>query len=434
MIGDYVRVLRLFSRDMRLFLVSAATVGLAWEGMRAVLLNLYLLRLGYGPELIGLITGVGTLVFGLVCLPAGAIGTRWGNRRPLIGGLVLMVAGCALVPCAELVPDAWRLGWLLATSSLTNVGFAAYLVSGLPFQMATTGPAERNHAFSFYVALMPLAGMAGSLVGGALPGWIVSLQGASLDDPMPYRLPLWLAAAVLVPGVLALLQTRPDGDWSVSEPAAGPERNDAARVPWALLLVVGLIMALRFGGRGAVVTFFNIYLDQGLDTTPALIGGLVAAAQLISVPAALVAPLVVARWGAIATIFWASSAMVLMVLPLALIPHPAAAGLSYMSSTAFFSLTVGPIRLFSQELVAPRWRASMAAVFMMGPGVAFAATSLGGGYVITLLGYGSLFLGAAGLMAASAAVFGLYFSRGRGEIATQLPAEPVLGPEIGGAP
>jgi hypothetical protein len=57
-VSTYLQRFHLFHRDVRLFLVSAALVGLAWDGMRTVLLNLHLLRLGYGPEFVGLVNAV----------------------------------------------------------------------------------------------------------------------------------------------------------------------------------------------------------------------------------------------------------------------------------------------------------------------------------------------------------------------------------------
>ena len=118
-------MLRLFSRDLRLFLVSAILVSLAWDGIRAVLLNLYLLRLGYGQEFVGLVNGVGALAFALWCPPAGAMGTRWGSRKMLIAGVSLLTAGFWLLPLAEFLTGAWRTGWLLANSMLTYLGLYA---------------------------------------------------------------------------------------------------------------------------------------------------------------------------------------------------------------------------------------------------------------------------------------------------------------------
>ena len=98
MIAAYLAKLRLFNRDVRLYLVTAVLRGLAWDGIRVVLLNLYLLRLGYGPEFIGIVNGLGALAFSLFCLPAGLLDRRWGSRRLLIAGLSMSALGLVLLP------------------------------------------------------------------------------------------------------------------------------------------------------------------------------------------------------------------------------------------------------------------------------------------------------------------------------------------------
>jgi MFS family permease len=419
----YLQMLRLFSRDARLFLISAALVGLAWDGVRAVLFNLYLLRLGYGPESVGVINAVGALAFALMCPPAGVMGTRWGSRKMLIIGASLLAAGFWLLPLAEFIAGAWRTGWLLTISVLTYVGFALYLVNGLPFMMGATGPEERNYVFSVHVALLPLAGFVGSLMAGALPGAFATLLGASLEEAAPYRFPLWLAALLLVPGVLALLPTRSVASQQAQASGGSAPPVHANRASYRLIAVMALIMAFRFGGRGAVGTFFNVYLDEGLGVSIVLIGVLAATGQLLSVPTALVAPLLVARWGNPRTIFWGSLGMAMCMLPLALVPHWTAAGIGFVSSTALFSVTVGPLRVFSQELVTPRWRATMASAFMMGAGLAFSGVSLVGGYAIAALGYRTLFLVGTGLLAIGALLFWSCFRVPRGELARRCLAE-----------
>jgi MFS family permease len=423
MISSYLRMLRLFSQEIRLFLITAALVGFAWDGIRAVLFNLYLLRLGYAPQFIGTVNAVGALSFALMTLPAGAMGTRWGNRKMLIVGVGLLALGFLLLPLAEFFAGDWRTSWLKITTILTHLGLSLYLVNGLPFMMAATEPEERNHAFSMHIALSPLAAFAGSLVAGALPGIFATLLGVSLQEAAPYRFPLWLAAVVLIPGVLVLLRTRPVESSQTEGAVPGTPLARASKFPIGLIVVIGLIMALRFGGRGTVATFFNVYLDEGLDASTALIGTLTAAGQLLSVPAALVAPLLMARWGTPRTIALGMVGMVLSLLPLAFVPHWAAAGLGFATSTALFSVTVGPIRVFSQELVAPRWRATMASGFMMGAGLAFAGVSQLGGDAIATFGYRPLFLVATGLLAVGTVVFTFYFRLPRGELARK----PLLG-------
>jgi MFS family permease len=421
----YLHMVRLFSRDLRLFLVTASLVSFAWDGVRAVVLNLYLLRLGYGPDFVGLVNAVGALAFALWCLPAGAMGSRWGSRKMLIAGASLLTVGFWLVPLAEFVAGAWRTGWLLSTSVLTYFGFALFLVNGLPFMMGTTGSEERTHAFSAHVALMPLAGFFGSLVAGWLPGTFATLLGVSVAEATPYGLSLWLATLLLIPGVAALLPTRlVDGQLPQAAQPSTPI-EDTGRAPYGLILAIALIMAFRFGGRGTVATFFNVYLDDGLGTSTSLIGALSAAGQLLSVPAALVAPLLLTRWGGLRTIVWGTLGMALSVLPLALVPRWGVAGLGFAGASALFSVTVGPIRVFSQELVAPRWRTAMASAFMLGAGLSFAGVSLAGGYMIVTLGYQSLFLIAAGLAATGALLFWLCFRTPRGQMAR--PSLPKTG-------
>lgn len=397
---------------MRLYLITAALSGFTWDGIHAVLFNLYLLRLGYGPEFIGLVNAASALAFSAFCLPAGALGTRWGSRRMLITSVGLMVAGLGLLPLAESIPTTWQTGWLLATSVLAWVGLALYYVNGMPFLMSATGPGERNHAFSVQIALAPLAGFAGSLIGGALPRVFATVLGVSLEDPASYRYPLLLAALLLIPGVLALLPTR-----EVRARQAQEHVVEAGRAPYGLIVLIALIVVLRLAGRGAATTFSNVYLDAGLHASTALIGALSAAGQLLSVPAALVAPLLVARWGNGRIIVLGSLGIALSMLPLALIPHWGAAGLGFMGVAALFSMTTAPIRVYSQEIVSPGWRPAMSGALVMGAGLSTSAMALGGGYAIASLGYRSLFLASAGLTAAGALLFWAYFRVPRGELA-----------------
>jgi MFS family permease len=418
---SYIQMLRLFSRDFRLFLVAAALVGLAWDGFRAVLFNLYLLRLGYGPEFIGLINAAGALAFALLCPPAGAAGTRWGSRRVLIAGAAVITAGFVSLPLAGLMPMMWRTGWLLAVTLLTYAGFALFLVNGLPFMMSTTGPRERIHAFSIHSALVPLAAMLGSLAAGVLPEILSSLLGMPLDRSGPYGFPLWVAALILIPGLLALLATRPIDKPARSTLASQAASTGKSPAPYVMILVIAVSTGLRFGGRATQSTFFNVYMDDGLGVSTALIGAVISLSQLLAVLAALSVPFLVAHWGNGRTVFWGTLGMAVCSLPLALIPRWTAASAGFASSAALFSSTVGPVRVFSQELVSERWRAAMASAFMMGAGLAFSGVSLLGGFVIVGSGYRALFLLAAALSAAGAFLFWGYFRVPRGKM-ERLPA------------
>ena len=103
MVATYLQKLHLFSRDVRLHLITTALIGFTIHGIWAVLFNLYLLRLGYTPEFIGLVHAVSMFVFAMFCLPAGALGTRWGSRCMLIISVTMITVGNGLLPLVELM-------------------------------------------------------------------------------------------------------------------------------------------------------------------------------------------------------------------------------------------------------------------------------------------------------------------------------------------
>ena len=394
-------MIRRFNHPVRLYLVSSALFGFTiFGGIYTLLLNLYLLRLGYGPDLVGVVNGAGMLALALWALPAGALGERWGSRRALITGLRLIVTGLGLLPLAELIPATFRPAWLVGTYMLAWLGVALYFVNTNPFLMRATTPVERRHVFSVQAALWPVAGFAGSLVGGVLPGWIATPLQLSLEDPAPYRYPLLLAAMLLVPAVLALRATsEPAGD---HRQAIAPP-PDAA--PYRLIVLLSLVTLLQLAGEGATRTFFNVYLDTGLRVPTAQIGTLAGVAQLLAVPAALATPVLAARLGNRDTVIVGSCGMALSLLPLALVPHAAAAGLGYIGLTAMASIRRPAVSVYGMDIVPPAWRTAMSSATTMAVGMSWCLVALGGGYLITRLGYASFFLAAAGSTAAGAMVF-----------------------------
>lgn len=403
-----------FGRDEQLVLIAMGLSAFAANGIFTVLFNIYLLRLGYDTRFIGLMAAGVAAGRATACLLAAAVGSRWGTRLPMLVGIALTITSYALLPLNEVVPQEGRAGWLLTTSIMGSVGLAVKMVNFTAFTMGATTPDQRTHAFSLNAAMAPLAGFAGSLLGGFLPGALSGALDATLQDVAPYRYALSVTPLLLLPVAWLIWQVR-----EVDVARTGEMHTARGRAPYGLMALLTLVMILRWAGRGPTTTFFNVYLDDALGASTALIGALTAAGNLVAVPAALLMPAIVARWGAYRALVWGSVGMALSILPLALIPHPAAAGAWLIVTLALFGITSPAITVFSQEMVELAWRAAMSGVMNMSVGLGSALIALGGGYAISAFGYRAVFLFSATAMIVGALVFGVAFRVPRGALARQ---------------
>lgn len=430
MIAEYRQALRLFSRNVRLYLLFGVFAGLFFYGIHAVLLNLFLLRLGYGLERIGLVNAVAGASMLACSVPAGVWGTRCGPRQALVAGGILYAFGLGAYPLAMFVPLDLRTAWLLVTLVLGRAGVTLVYVNASPFLMDATGPRERAHVFSVLMALLPLSGFAGSLLGGVLPGFLATAMRVTLDDPAPYGYALLAGAALSLPGAAALLATSDPRTCVAQEAkhAPGPTadaqpllRSGTQAVPYGLMGVMALVALLQMVGQGAAGTYSNVYLDAKLGAPTTLIGTLSAAGRLLAGFTPLVVPLLMVRWGSNRTTVWGILGAALSLLPMALIPHWLGAGLGLAGAAALGGIAGTAYNIYTNESVTPQWRPMMQAGITMAQGAGGAIVAYVGGYLIQAWGYPAFFAIGGGLTAAGAALLAAH-ARVRREQRAHAPA------------
>ena len=384
---DMRHFLARFERDVKLYMACAALIGFSAFGIYSVLFNLYLLRMDYGVDLVGRFNAAGLLSFALFSPIASNWAHRTGYRRTLVGGMTLMVVGYLLMSLAGFFFGPLRTGWIAAVQVVINCGFATYMVNSSPFLMSATAADNRSLVFSLRGAVWPLFGFAGSVLGGALPQ--VFAQLTDYGGLVPYQCSLLVASLVLAPSLVLFGSTA--GDSGQEQSAAATEGENGTR-PAAPLMAIGLISLLAAPGVAVARTFFNVYLDAELGIAPPSIGWLIGLAQLLSVPAALVAPYALAKTSHVQVFTYTTLGIALALLPMALIPRWETAGLGYISVIALTAVRMPAFTVFHQELVGPRWRASMSAVTTTTALMGYALTAFGGGRLALSMGYTQLFL------------------------------------------
>lgn len=374
-------------------------------GIPAVVLNLYLLRLGYGPEFIGVFNGMSSLGFALSCLPAGALGARLGSRRAMSEGLIVTMLGYLLLPLAETLPLLMG-AWLIAMRLMIGFGMALFFVNARPFVMALAHPRMRGHIFSMRSAVQPLGGFAGSLLAGFLPGFFARLYHTTLDHPLPYRLPLLIAPFLLLPALIAVWRTR-DASTQRSQEPERPNVSES-KLPLLTIGLVAFFSLFRGVGRGSVSAFFNVYLDSTLDVPTATIGTIGAMGQIVGIVLALFTPLFVARLGNELSYLLGSLTTALGLLLIALVPHWGVAGLGAVGVNALAAITVPTFSVYQMEAVDTPWRSTMSGSTSMAIGVSRSLIALGGGVIVAAIGYRPLFALGGGLMLLGVLCFWLF--------------------------
>jgi MFS family permease len=423
-LSDYLQALRLFSHDVRMYLLTAAVFGFTNFGFVTVLLNLYLLRLGYGTAFIGLVNSATALAFALTSLPSGAIGSRWGYRRIVVAGVSLVGVGTILLPLTNYLPGAGRDAGIVATRLLTGLGFSFYFVNANPYLVAATRPRERTYVFSMQVGLMPLAGFAGSLIAGVLPGFFAAWMGVSEDHPGPFGISIIVAGLLILPAIFALLSTQ---KVTVSQSAPSSAANPkATALPILLVFFLAVAAMLRMTGEGAARSFFNVYLDVGLGETTTRIGLLAAFGQLAAGPAAMAAPILAERLGKISAIVISTLATAASLLLMGLFPHWTVVGLGFAGVIGMRAITQSVASVVQMEIVPERWRGTTSGIISMAMGSGFTSMALGGGFLIPIIGFQWLYFIAAALVTASSLLFWFYFRVPRGEYTEEDYAHPVL--------
>ncbi len=446
MLSSYLTTLRAFPRTVWLYFAAMSLIGFTVDGgIYSVVFNLFLLRLGYGPEFVGQINSVGLLAFALCSLPSGLLGARLGNRNAMIIGLFTLMGSSLLLALSEFVPHTWRAYWLMGFYIGYHSSIAIFFVNTAPFLMANTRETERSHAFAIQSAMISLAAFAGSLLGGFLPGLFAAQTGMTLAAATPYRYPLLIASVMLSVGIGALWWVKEDKIIAPNTPAVPPPLPPRRTYPTSfrvprfpaftlrnvergfltLVVVISLIRILQIAGMAVLSTFFNVYMDDGLSAPTAQVGLITGLGRLLAVPIVLLMPVLAGHWGHRNLVTGASLGAVLCLLPLAFIPEWWAAGLGYTGVIAGSSIRYTSFMIFIMAMIKPEQRSFMSGLSEMTAGLSFAGMAWLGGYIIVNQGYQMLFF-----VAASATLLGtlLFWGYFRTQQPVQRVAEvPIVG-------
>lgn len=283
------------------------------------LYNLYLLKLGFRENFLGLMSGVmtGANIAGSI-VSVFAI-RRFGMRRTLMSAFTLVAVLSAMRATFTSVPA------LLVLAGCAGLAFSAWPVAMAPVIAAVTTAKSRARGFSLVCASGIAIGIFGSMAAARLPGWILRMHWAS-SEIGSYRMALWVGCAIVLLSLWPLARVQLSAAPVLSErklhrPSPSLLRFLAAMLVWNL-------------GTGVFNPFHSVYFAR-MHMPVEEIGYVFSASQLAQVAAILCAPFVFRRLGTVGGIWGMEMATALGLFALAAAGGPMMAAAAYTGYMAF---------------------------------------------------------------------------------------------------
>ena len=177
-------------RDAWLVNASLMVFAAAFLGITQLLRVIYLLRLGAGLELIGLLYGIGALLFGGAGPALGRGRRAHRGTRAMLFGAGTLVLGLCLLPITELFNGAGTASvWPIVPELVNTLGWSLLVVNSVPILVATA-PEDRKTAYALREALLGFANLSGMLLAGVLPAIFGVSAGRhdGLTRALPFRI------------------------------------------------------------------------------------------------------------------------------------------------------------------------------------------------------------------------------------------------------
>lgn len=356
-IGSYLSRVRQFTPNARKFLVYEFFLALN-AGIYGVIFNLYVLKLGYHEDFLGLVLSIMSVSTGLCALPAAMICDRIGRRRTLILSSVMLAVALALLYTITT-------GWMLLFMGVCyGIAMAFSIVAGNPFMAENSSREERMHLFSMNAVMYTVAAIFGNLGGGMLPTLLAGLTGTDAESVLPYRYTLYLSLVAvlitLIPLVL-IKENRP--------PVF--ERSERLRLVAQVirtpnvqrLVIVNILIGI---GAGMIVPFFNVYFHKVLAAPTEQIGVIFSIGQVTMIAGLLLIPLLTERVGKVRTIAITQLLSIPFLILIAVTTNIYLAGFAYIMRMSFMNMANPAIANFNMELLGDRERATVGSLTSTG--------------------------------------------------------------------
>lgn len=374
-IVSYLAILRMISRNARLYLIGSFLMGVNFHVFQ-LLLNLYLKELGFVESQIGLVISARALGATLLAIPAAIILSRVKLKPLLLTGCIMMAGFSYFITTMD------ELIFLMGFSLLTGTSFAFFRVASGPFYMRNSTSVERTHLFSLSFGMMLLAGMVGALFSGKLVLLLTEFTG---DIVSGYRYTLYLG---IVASILALIPF----SMVKANPPSAEERNISFNMKqiksrggfYFKITIANFIVGL---GAGLIIPFLNLYFRDRFDQPPDRITFFYFLAHLVMLVGIMIGPIMAKKIGLVRAVVTAQLSSIPFMLILSYSDFLPLVLLAFVLRAGLMNIGVPIITNLAMELSEKSEQGLVSALLIVAWTSALMVSSAFGGVLIEHYGY-----------------------------------------------
>ncbi|MCD1293991.1 MFS transporter [Methanocella sp. CWC-04] len=355
--SGYIARIKHFNPNAHKFLLYTFFLSLN-TGIYGVIFNLYILKLGYREDLLGLMLSIISISTGLFAIPAAMICDNIGKKNTLlVSSLILAFSMVFLYTMATQEV-------LLIMSVFYGVAMSFSVVAGAPFMAENSTRENRMYLFSINSVILMIAMIAGNLIGGIMPGLISAAIGTDIMDIMPYRFTLYLSLAAVMMTLIPVLYINETERMKTVKAERFKVLSSVLKSRNVQRLV--LINSLIGIGAGMIVPFFNVYFHKVLSAEADQIGIIFSAAQLTMIAALIILPYLTEKFGKVKTIALTELFSIPFLIIIALTANIYMAAFAYIMRMTLMNMANPAINSFNMEIVSDKQRATVNSLTSMG--------------------------------------------------------------------
>ncbi len=355
--SGYASKLRRFNPNARKYLLFVFLTTLN-AGIYGVIFNLYILRLGFGEDFLGLILSISATSMGLFSIPAAFVCDRLGRKRTLLLSSVLSAISLFFLYNTT-TPEL-----LVLFSLASGMASALGLVTGSTFLLENSTKEERMYLFSMSSLIYTFSLLSGNMLGGFLPDILADLISAQSGSAISYRLTLYVSLVATMASLLPLAY--------VAE--KNSEENNGIRgqlhiyrsiFKSKVVRQMTLFYCLYGIGWGTSLPYFNVYFDTVLGASANQIGIIFSVSQVFMILGYFLVPVLTERTGKVRLVSIVQILSIPFLLMFVLTNNLLIAVVGFVMRYMLMNMANPILNSFKLEIVQPEERSMINSIMWM---------------------------------------------------------------------